>query len=97
MTWEWEFFLFDLVLLLPMEECAAIYEFVRNMMVIPLFGDFSCRSVGIAKRQHDWPSLTLISDAVDSQTRCTFSHLGAAQQSITVQTEGKQSGVSRKF
>ena len=67
------------------------------MMVIPLSGDFSCRSVGIAKRQHDWPSLTLISDAVDSQTRCTFSHLGAAQQSITVQTEGKQSGVSRKF
>ena len=57
------------------------------MTVIPLSGDFSCRSVGIAKRQHDWPSLTLISDAVDSQTRCTFSHLGAAQQSITVQRE----------
>ena len=77
--------------------CCKIYECVRNMAVIPLFGDFSCRSVGIAKRQHDWPSLTLISDAVDSQTRCTFSHLGAAQQSITVQTERKQSGVSRKF
>ena len=68
----------------------AIYECVRNMTVIPLSEDFSCRSVGIAKRQHDWPSLTLISDAVDSQTRCTFSHLGSAQQSVMVQGENNQ-------
>ena len=63
---------------------------MRNIKVIPLSGDFSCRSVGIAKRQHDWPSLTLISDAVDSQTRCTFSQLGAAQQSVMVQRENNQ-------
>ena len=77
-----------------MLQSIAIYECVRNMTVIPLSGDFSCRSVGIAKRQHDWPSLTLISDAVDSQTRCTFSHLGAAER---YGAERKQSGVSRKF
>ena len=43
---------------------------VRNMTVIPLFGDFFLRERQDWQklRQHDCPSLTPISDAADSQT-----------------------------
>ena len=69
---------------------------VRNMTVIPLFGDFFLRERQDWQklRQHDCPSLTPISDAADSQTPppCTLALYSIVQCTTLHAAKRKEPG-----